>query len=264
MKRVFKYAGIVESPLRSNGPHQFAINHTMMIYNSNSLYTFIPKVACSTMRYTVARENGCVTGLSQANWIHNNNQTFNATLSEALRTDYSFVILRCPFSRLASTFLDKIVSRESSLWNLNNALGRDLNLYDFSFRDFVNCLKRANVINLDIHWRPQSHFILYQEYDDYFSLENFSHCVDTLNKKINLEVMDARDITKHGTDRYEMVNDEGFSDTPIIEILNMKNNGRCPSHKSLYDEELIKDVRSIYNQDIALYTEKFGSDKLMF
>ncbi|WP_373417475.1 sulfotransferase family 2 domain-containing protein, partial [Vibrio parahaemolyticus] len=74
-----------------------------MIYNSNSLYTFIPKVACSTMRYTVARENGCVTGLSQANWIHNNNQTFNATLSEALRTDYSFVILRCPFSRLAST-----------------------------------------------------------------------------------------------------------------------------------------------------------------
>ncbi|WP_373416736.1 sulfotransferase family 2 domain-containing protein, partial [Vibrio parahaemolyticus] len=70
--------------------------------------------------------------------MHNNNQTFNATLSEALRTDYSFVILRCPFSRLASTFLDKIVSRESSLWNLNNALGRDLNLYEFSFRDFVN------------------------------------------------------------------------------------------------------------------------------
>lgn len=259
-----KYSGLLNDPLNRNGAHQFAVSHTMMLYKHAALFTFIPKVACSTMRLSVGIENGCIKDISQGNWIHQNNQTFNASLSEMINAKYSFVILRCPFRRLASVYLDKMVSKEPGAWNYHIKRNRSFNLNDLTFKEFVLSLNSPAMINSDIHWRPQTHFILYDEYDDYFCLEQFPLAVKKLKEKIDLDIHDARSLTGHGTDKYKMISDKCFANTAAFDIAIMQRNGECPSHESMFDDELIEYTKKIYSQDFSLYKEKIGSEYLLF
>ena len=79
-KRVLKYASSNYEPLGKNKKHQFAAAHALNIYSSNTIYSFIPKNACTTMRLSLALENGCIQSIKDFNWIHRNNATFSASL----------------------------------------------------------------------------------------------------------------------------------------------------------------------------------------
>jgi hypothetical protein len=109
--RLLRFARRNTAALSGNGAHQFALSHAMCIYQPAAIYSFIPKNACSTLRFSVALANGCVSGESDVNWIHENNETFKPTLAELVRANYSFVVLRDPFRRVASCFLDKFVDK---------------------------------------------------------------------------------------------------------------------------------------------------------
>lgn len=264
MPNNFKFSGSKLNNLRQNPQHNFAINHSMMLYEKNALYSFIPKNGCSTLRLSVAIENGCIEGIEQGHWIHANNGTFNATLGEAIKVDYSFVILRCPFRRLASVFLDKFVAKEIDAWNYRQALERKVELDDLSFRDFVLSLNKGFIFNSNIHWRKQVDFLIYQQYSDYFCLENFSQAIKALKETIGFEVHDARSLTNHGTDGFESLEDVCYADTAAFDIAVMKRKGQCPSHAAMYDDELISMVKKLYKEDIELYSQKFGSSNLLF
>ena len=41
-----------------NKNFQWSLYHSLAIYNLDSIYTFIPKNACSTMRFSIAVQNG--------------------------------------------------------------------------------------------------------------------------------------------------------------------------------------------------------------
>lgn len=260
---LFKNSGAGLNTLSQNAAHQFAMSHSMMLYRRNALYSFIPKNACSTLRLSVAMENGCIDGIEQGHWIHANNQTFNATLADAIKAEYRFVVLRCPFRRLASVFLDKFIAKEPDAWQYRNGLGRKIELDDLTFREFVLSLKKPFIFNSNIHWRPQSQFLLYQEYDDYFALENFKQAIVTLKEKIGFGVVDARELTKHGTHAYQSLADKNYADTPAFDIALMKRQGQCPSHHALYDKELFELVSELYRQDITLYRDKCQAANLM-
>lgn len=259
----FKYSGKGGGSLKHNGRHNFAMSHSMMLYKNNALYSFIPKNGCSTLRLSAAIANGCIEGVEQGNWIHANNQTFNATLAEAVKVEYSFVVLRCPFRRLASVFLDKFVAKEPDAWSYRDLLKRTIELNDLSFRDFVLSLKAPIIFNSNIHWRQQVDFLIYQEYSDYFSLENFSEAVKTLKNKIDFNVVDARQLTNHGTDNFELQNDKYYADMSIFDIALLKQSGKCPSHSSMYDKELYSIVSDLYQEDINLYTHKCNNKNIL-
>lgn len=239
------------------------MHHSMMLYQKNALYSFIPKNACSTLRLSTAIENGCIDGIEQGHWIHANNQTFNATLAEAIKVDYSFVVLRCPFRRLASVFLDKFVAKEPDAWQYRDALARKVELDELTFRDFVLSLKKPYILNSNIHWRPQGDFLIFENYSDYFSLEEFPQAISTLKNKINFNVVDARELTGHGTHKYQTVAEQCYADIPAFDIAIMKREGLCPSHASLYDKELFALVGNLYRDDIDLYQQKCNEDYLL-
>ena len=115
-KRQLNYTANSYVKLNKNMQHKLAQNHALRIYKSNSIYSFIPKNGCSTMRLSLALANGCISDPKDFEWIHNNSLTFSADLPSLLLADYTFVILRCPFARLASVYLDKIVSTTSLLF----------------------------------------------------------------------------------------------------------------------------------------------------
>ena len=109
--RLIRNARLQNSKLSENELYTFSLNHTLSVYSIDAVYTFIPKNACSTMRYSVALQNGYVRDIEDINWIHQNTQTFVATQREIATAKYTFTMLRCPFTRVASCFLDKIVNQ---------------------------------------------------------------------------------------------------------------------------------------------------------
>ncbi|WP_165735335.1 sulfotransferase family 2 domain-containing protein [Pseudoalteromonas sp. C8] len=263
-KSGFLYTDSSINNLNNNAKHQFCMDYAMQVYDSDTIYSFIPKNGCSTLRLSVAMANGCVSSIEQGNWIHTNNQTFKPTLKEAATAQYKFVVLRCPFRRLASVFLDKFVAKELDAWQYRDLLKREVKLDDLTFEQFVESLAVPPMKGANIHWKPQNQFLLYKEYDDYFSLEHFDKAIVTLKEKIDFNVVDARSLTGHGTDKYEMLNDDNYSQTTAFDIAVLKRGGKCPSHKALYTEELVQLVKKLYADDLALYSKHCDENDLLF
>jgi hypothetical protein len=261
--RLLKYASAEPGDLRFNQQHQLAASHALKIYKSGAVYTFIPKNGCSTMRLSVAIANCCIADASGINWIHENNDTFRANLEDLVRATYTFVILRDPFARLASCFLDKIVSHARPARQLKKLVGRDLNLDEITFSDFVNYLDSTSVRSGNMHWRPQTEFLVYDRYDDYFAVEDFATVATAIRDRAGLELIDARPLTAHGLDRYRLLSPSiDHSSTPVREIVRLMCDGDCPDPRSLFTPPIAELVAHLYANDIRLYAEKIGRSTL--
>jgi Sulfotransferase family len=257
--RLLKHALSDDGNLRLNRKHQAAASHALQVYGSGAIYTFIPKNACSTMRLSLAIANGCIADASGLAWIHDNNETFRADLRELVRATYTFVILRDPFARLASCFLDKIVSQARPARQLRELVEPDLDLDDITFADFVMFLNDAATREANMHWRPQTSFLVYEHYDDYFAVETFAEAAATIRNRAGLEVVDARPLTAHGLDRYRLLSsDIDHSTTPVREIARLKCDGDCPAPRSLFTPSIVDSVARLYADDIRLYADRIG------
>lgn len=262
--RQLHYSAASYQFLAKNSQHQFAQAHALRIYRSNSIYSFIPKNACSTLRVSLAMANGCISNVSDFNWIHQNNDTFRADLAALIQAEYTFVILRCPFARLASAYLDKIVDTTSVTWELHDAVQRTFENEELSFRRFVNTITQPKILPSNIHWRPQVDFLVYKEYDDYFNLETFASAQNTIATKAQLPIVDARKLTRHGIDRFELLDDDNYADVLPDAIRTLKKVGKAPKPASMYDDELIAKVSKTFKKDLALYKSLFGESHLLF
>jgi sulfotransferase famil protein len=262
MPRPFRYSHQSYCTLRANKQHSFAQQYALNIYDSDAIYTFIPKNACSTMRTSLALANGCIKDSSDFNWIHQNNNTFSASLSELVKAKYTFVILRCPYARLLSVYLDKIVNRNNPAWGYVDLHNRKIDVNDITFEFFVKSMAKDRVRNADIHWMPQTNFLVYEDYDDYFALEDLGTAAQVLKDKIGLELVDARPLTKHGSDGYQKLGKRNPYKRSPLELLDYKSQGFMPSIRTMYNDELVACVKKAYKADIALYKKKLGTKNL--
>jgi hypothetical protein len=261
--RQLKYSYRDHSDLEHNPAHQFAAACALQLYRRDAIYTFIPKNACSTMRLSVAVDNCVIPGVEQVEWIHHNNRTFRADLRALVTARYTFVILRCPLSRVVSAFLDRICNLTQDAWTFYQLTNRLKEPKDVTFKDFVRALAHPPVRKGDMHWRPQVDFLVYERYDDYFCFEEFTTVAESLKHRIGLEVLDARDRSRHVLERFELVDDPAASTLSASAILAMKNAGKCPSPRSLLDDEAMKLLTRFYAADIDLYGKLFGRSRML-
>lgn len=253
--------------------HNEALKFAKHIYSSNSIYTFIPKNASQTMRYSIDIENGIWDVDCQKQWTTkvSSNNVFSPTLQYQIRNNYAFVILRCPFSRLASAFLDQFIRRPHIYITHQHKEGILKRTLDPTFRNYVTFERFVKKIQSNwrfftgnAHWSPQVQFLLYENYDDYFCIEEFSHVIKTLKEKINLKVYDARKISKHGIDGLKKISIPNSHKLNMKDIMAMKEIGEIIDPKSLFNEELYDITKNLYRNDINLYKNKVGEKNLMF
>lgn len=261
--RPLRYAADKPVTLDRNIAHQRAASHALVHYASGMVYSFIPKNACTTLRLSLAVGNGCVTDLNDWTWIHMNNGTFQADLRDLATAPFTFTVLRCPHARLASVFLDKILMRGAEYWELFHAEGDTLDHDSLTFRDFVALMLKPGRLRSNIHWRPQVDFLVYDEYDAWFSVEDFAAAAAGI-KAQGLPVIDARGLSRHGTDQVSLVKEGCFADTPCLELAEMRRGGFLPAHVALYDDRLATRVAKAYAEDIALYRERCDAAHLSF
>jgi len=252
------------SAITENKSHELARGNALLHLRSNSVCTWIPKIACSTMRYSIALDNGVISGLDEISWIHQNNTTFSATNKELLKADYAFVILRNPFKKLVSFFLDKICSDKSSEQDQSYSLAKNIFGTDANttFEDFVNTIyEDTSLISKDIHTRRQCDFLVYTNYNDYFKFEDFQTTKAILKEKIGLELVDTR---QNGSIRttYKMEEMENFNyQTKASDANELLDAYKKPVSENMYTRDMIAKVGAIYFTDILLYNNTVAGGK---
>ena len=102
------------------------------------------------------------------------------------------MVLRCPYTRVASSFLNRIVDEEFIFYD-DAAM---TNRVSINFHDFLSIIKSQDRSERDQHWRNQSDFLHYERYDEYFSLESFSEAINSLGAR-GFTVHDTRAALKH-------------------------------------------------------------------
>lgn len=264
MTGLLRYASQSHAPLSNNPKHQNAARHALVHYPTGAIYSFIPKNACSTLRLSLAVANGCIADEKDYAWIHRNNDTFAANLSEMVRAPLSFVVLRCPHARLASVFLDKIVGRERDMWDLLRHSGEAFDPDIITFRAFVDLLKNPALLALNIHWRPQIGFLAFQDYTHWFALERFDAVGPILKNTLGLDIFDARALTQHGSDYQKTLQEGHFFDTPAWQVAEMKREHKTPHLRCFYDDALASDVAALYAQDMQLYAQHCDAHDLLY
>ena len=258
-RRILRYGtASPDSLLARNSSHMYAHRHALRIFESNSIYTMIPKNACSSLRLSIAVANGVLSGAEDIEWIHLNNTTFAASLADLMLARFTFVVLRCPYARLASCFLDKFVGNSPETAKYAHALGEQVSIEDLSFRDFCLSLGEANMLTANIHWAPQVNFLVYKDYDAYYCVERFGDAIAALPEKAGLPVIDTRPVTRHGLERFRhRPRSEHYSDATIRDLRKLRELGECPEPASLYDDKIISIIQGLYAEDLTLYNEKF-------
>lgn len=258
-KRRLRYASAVTDILeKANTKHIFAQKHAMNVYAQGAIYSLIPKNACSTMRLSIAIENGCVKEAAQAAWIIPNTYTFSANLADLLRARYTFIILRCPYARLASCFMDKFTHGTVPAQKYLRAQPSIGDLNTLTFKQFCLSLRERRLRNLDSHWKPQVDFLVYDEYDDVFCVERLDVASSTLRDRIGLEVVDSRNYIKHGTDQYtKLSRTEKYAMLSIGDIKQMRKTGSVPHPESLFDDETKACLEVIYAEDFKVFGQHF-------
>lgn len=257
--------------IEKNELHNFAKKYSAKHIHSNSICTWIPKNACSNIRYSIAIANGLISGYSDIEWIHSNNNSLGASNNELLNANYTFSILRNPFKRLLSYYLDKIVHyknhKEQSVndtsYNHANILFKSER--DPSFQDFVDTLwEKPNLLNNDIHTKKQCDFMVFKKYDDYFAFEEYKETIAKIKAKTGLVIHDVRDVnTIKTTKGLEESDDFKYSQDARI-IRELIKDGKKPNPYQMYTADMAKKTAALYLPDILLYYSavKKGSEEL--
>ena len=258
MRQLIKTEGCA-AKLASNQGHNFALDHTSVHLKSNTVCTWIPKNGCSSIRYTIANANGAISSIKDIEWIHDNNDCFNANTKEILQADYTFVILRNPFKRLLSFFLDKLCHTDQNMSDKSNLHAQSVFKFNssLSYKDFINFIwENPESIYNDEHTRPQNDFMIYRNYDNYFALEKFHEVEKVIKEKIGLELIDVRNSNSIFTTKECESCQEITYTTMASEIQTFLAQKKVPIPENMYSNEMLKKVATLYLQDIILYRNK--------
>ena len=245
------------SLLRANPQHTFAHTFAILMYDSGAVYSMIPKNGCTTLRLSIACANGVISDLADWEWIHQNNDSFRPSFKDLALASYRFTVLRCPYGRLVSCFLDKIVRRTADASQFVNASKSAGSLGQFTFRGFCAEIAKPQVRRANMHWRPQTDFLVYSDYDDYFCFEDFSRIAPRLRARIGMPLVDARPLARHDSSQFKTVHaSHSFADVPLLQLEAMLLNGFYPQPKRFYDDGLAALVADIYADDFTLYRKR--------
>jgi hypothetical protein len=159
--------------------------------------------------------------------------------SGKLKSYFKFILVRNPFPRLVSVFLNKRMFRPNHR-RLPVANG-------MTFHDFITIICAQKDLQMDGHWSPQYLYFDRMSYNFIGKFENLEQNWRYLAERLNLQHIPRRHLQQN-----QLTNDitGDFSRTPPDELQNM---AVFPDYEHFYTKELRQMVRSRYRDDFIFW-----------
>ena len=183
--------------------------------NSSFIYFQVPKVACSTIKATLqsleAKRSGI--NLTEDRKIHNKGQSPLLSPSQVgldlffqMLDDpniFKFCLVRNPYTRVLSAFLDKMRWKSQQKEEVAKALNRDVS-EKITFEEFLEFLRTQTPYEMNPHWRPQTHQLFWKlvNYDFVGRFEDFAGNFNLILQKVypnEVEEFKIENRTNHAT-----------------------------------------------------------------
>lgn len=170
---------------------------------------------------------------------------------------FKFIVIREPFERLVSAYLEKFVYNRHDKRNLlhTRAVLRQVQNTDqpdlqrgISFDEFVACITRQDPMKLDPHWRPQHLYLAkVRHMTNIYRLENIAQLEVDLQQKLGITTP-----LKHS-------NKTRKSELPVAEVSTMTadtiDSLAAFDPDSFLSSKHSKVIRDYYARDFELYCE---------
>lgn len=240
------------------------------------IYCKIPKNACTIftnmlLEYSSAAAQFKDSPLGPHDFLYSNNQALRITDPSIFQDSsyFKFVILRNPFKRLVSGYLDKFTKTtrlekmaKDVVREVQAYIGIDLNLErSITFDEFIRYLIRTEDYVMDAHWRPQDTFLSQGlfEFDWVGQFESLGDTIAALEEKFEFSI--SQNIMKkakrgHVT-QYSMTELPKNLHTMLPEHIRQLSG--FPKATQLFTPRLKALIKKRYAKDIAIYSQYFGS-----
>jgi len=236
-----------------------------------AIYCSIPKNACTLFKTMLVNHSDLKAEFKASQqgvhvfWAQKTAPTSASALLERLSSPeyYKFTVLRNPFRRIVSGYLDKFAKHsipesfaQAVIENVQTSLGLALDVKkSITFRQFVDYLVRTPDDELNDHWRPQHTFVAAIKFDFIGQFEKLDEAIASLERTLNIQVQ--RNVSKHVTKYKQFSEHADFCDLYPSELRAF--NGMPQAHQ-LFSQDLKIKIQSRYQQDTALYEKVFEVD----
>ena len=259
---------------RLNPWKAWAIKRLLVNHQHKFIYCAIPKNASSSlMKSIVALENTSKTKeISNSSrdtirkYVEMNYALSTYTYKDAERIAgnnyFKFVVVRNPWARLVSTYLNLFV-RLHEHGNLNDLVissvkyirGKkpiDKNSINISFQEFVQYVCHEKDEHLDQHCIPQYLFLGDIEFDFVARMENLIEDLNYIQNKLEISLeLPKLNVTKYASSSMDK------NDASILYPDKLRNLNKLPNYQAFYNLELIEMVGQRYKKDIEMFNYSF-------
>lgn len=242
----------------------FALRHLYVYPRLKIAYTYIPKNACTSFKRTFGRAQGWLAedaphahGMRLDRWL--------TGLAGYPRSEERIVVIRDPFDRILSGYLNRFLMRDDAVaqhamsTGLADQLGPGSTPPDVRFSDFVEYLARTPNRRLNEHWRPQSDFLV-GSYTRYIRFEHIAEDTAFLAER-DLTLETARG---HATSKNRRDLGPGWGERRARRIRRVRRrSGALPTRENMYDERLYAMVADRYAEDVALFRRGLDGEQAL-
>lgn len=201
-------------------------------------------------------------------WFRSNIKDYkheNTTLSNVINKAYVFgdnhlikfhdyqkvLIVRNPFARLVSSYLDKGFHNFVPLINLCNK--HKLNIKDLTFKQFVDMVNKTDIRLMNAHWRPLYYDNKPELYNKVIKMEFIHKHINNIGKKYNYT-----EFPKYNNKAKKKQTD--LSETTIANLSNMQKY-LVKNYANYYNHDIVQIVNNIFKKDLNMF--KYSFDKFL-
>jgi hypothetical protein len=232
----------------------FALRHLYVYPKLRLAYTFIPKNACTSMKQTLGAAEGWWAEGSGS--IHEvSRRRLVPGLLRWSAADERIVIIRDPWDRLLSAYQhwflvrDDAMRRHAMEAGLADVLPDGASATDTTFAQFLQFLARTPDRRLNVHWRPQSSFLV-GDYTRWLRFECLAQDAAFLAER----GYPLRRAAGHGTSSLRSDLGTGWGEKPARALRRTKRQrGVLPTRVNMYDEALESLVAERFAEDVEIF-----------
>jgi hypothetical protein len=227
----------------------------------NIVYLPVPKVACTLFATFIALESRLGSDFDPGRHnIHGYRQReprLQLTHMRLLNDPryFRFTVVRDPFSRLVSAYVDKLVKpiQEGSSWATDERCG------NFSFEEVVKRMCRLRDAQIEKHFRPQAAFLRNVVFDHIGVFEQLDHTFDVLKNRYGIDV-EGEVASKVRAPKRTKYQSPAVGASDYVGHLKARDLAKLgiPSIDSFYNDHLRAMVRKRYKEDFALHEHAFS------